>query len=273
MRITFSTTDRCSRSTTPSRSGFTLIELLVVIAIIAILASLLLPTLSKTKAKANTAACLNHLKQLAFCWEMYTSDNNDVLPLNNCGGLDGMIGSVGDMVSPEGSWVSGHAKWDTNTVNIENGLLFQYNRSATIYRCPADKSKAETLDGVKLKMNRTRSYSMSGSLNCDKWRSDLTYKRSSAIPNPSEVFVFLDVHEDSIADAHFKIVNSSEEFGNAWINLPSDRHSRGANLSFADGHVTTWKWPKNFINYLQPTANPSDESDLRRLQAGIMPKP
>jgi prepilin-type processing-associated H-X9-DG protein len=206
---------------------------------------------------------------------MYTKDNRDILPLNDCGGLDGMIGSVGDMVSPEGCWVSGHAKWDTNAVNIENGQLFKYNRSTTIYRCPADRSKAETLDGVHLKMQRARSYAMSGSLNCNKWRSELTYKRRSAIPNPSEVFVFLDVHEDSIADAHFKIVNLSEEYGNAWISLPSDRHGRGANLSFADGHATTWKWkwPKKFINFLQPTANRSDESDLRRLQAGIMPKP
>jgi prepilin-type N-terminal cleavage/methylation domain-containing protein len=59
------------------RNGFTFIELLVVIAIIAILASLLLPTLSRGKGKAQTVACLNNLKQLQLGSIMYVGDNSD----------------------------------------------------------------------------------------------------------------------------------------------------------------------------------------------------
>ena len=64
---------RCAR-------GFTLIELLVVIAIIAILAALLLPALARAKESGRRAACKSNLHQQGIAFQIYSQDNNNLLP-------------------------------------------------------------------------------------------------------------------------------------------------------------------------------------------------
>jgi prepilin-type N-terminal cleavage/methylation domain-containing protein/prepilin-type processing-associated H-X9-DG protein len=250
--------------------GFTLIELLVVVAIIAVLAGLLLPALSRAKVQALSAACLNHLRQLQVCWQLYTLDNDDRLVPNDY---------VYDILTQDPihlgrSWCLGNTRLDLNTSNIENGLLFQYNQSTRIYRCPSDRSMVETTDGEPTSIPRSRSYNMSMSINGEPehlfWIPSFQKLGDIRDPAPSNLFVFIDVHEDSILDSLFGIPLPGSPYDGFWFDLPANRHGQGANLSFADGHVERWRWrvPKTFREHLQPV--PDDEMpDFHRLQTRI----
>jgi prepilin-type N-terminal cleavage/methylation domain-containing protein/prepilin-type processing-associated H-X9-DG protein len=253
-------------------SAFTLLELLVVVAIIAILASLLLPALSRARSQALSIACVNHLKQLQLCWHLYAHDNNDTLPPNN------YVYNVdtGGPLLLSLSWCLGNTRLDTTTSNVEHGLLFPYNRSPAIYHCPADKSTVETATGVKLAKLRTRSYNMSLSVNGVPALDGLpSFAKLAEInrPEPSELFVFLDVHEDGIVDSLFGIPWPGSGLADEWWDLPANRHNRGCNFSFADGHAEHWKWtvPKIFIDAPQPVVGEGEIKDYRRVQAHVKP--
>jgi prepilin-type N-terminal cleavage/methylation domain-containing protein len=84
-RIFTSCVSSCSNQRLQTRSnfwkgGFTLIESLVVIAIIAILASLVLPTLAKAKASSKRAACVSNCRQWALALSMYEDEQRGYPP-------------------------------------------------------------------------------------------------------------------------------------------------------------------------------------------------
>ena len=264
----------------PYPRGFTLIELLVVIAIIAILAAMLLPSLARSKEKSKTIGCLSNLKQLEVCWHLYAVDNRDVLAPNNS--IMGFSVGTSNTASLAGgiSWCPDHARTDTDTSDLEKGALFPYNRSVGIYHCPADTSRVESPTGDLLPRLRNRSYNMSQSVNgYPEFLLELSmpldlpaWKKFSLIrrPSPSQLFVFIDEHPDTLLDAQFGNPVGMPFYSIMWFDLPADRHNQGACLSFADGHAERWRWkvPKVF-QFLGQSPTPDEMPDFLRVQGAM----
>ena len=258
-----------------SGPGFTLIELLVVIAIIAILAGMLLPVLIRARAKGQDIGCRNNLKQLDLCWNLYIDDDNDALPpiLTENTGPDSW-----SSIAP--SWAVGNAKKDTTTTNLEQGLLFPYNRSVGLYRCSADKTSVDGHSGLP----RTRTYQLDRFLNGSfvgqpALMSAWTKLKFSNLLNPAPVGVltFIDADPVTCDSADFSQAFQEIVGVDAWACLPGEQHDRGASLAFADGHVEHWGWrwsrSKDAAEYPSyAPVNADDRFDFQRVKS-VYPRP
>ena len=257
-------------------SGFTLIELLVVIAIIAILAAMLLPALSKAKAKALGISCMNSHKQLAMAWRLYAEDNNDVMVYASTGSGGRAGDSVywtTDSLNPDNyAWSGAHMNFDGanrgNTdpkVDLMKRPLWNYAKSVTIFKCPADTSMVLTTFGAGGMQPRILTMSMNlfvGGFAPDRGLTQGTdggwstahpfrvYNKMGGINQPSSIFVFTDMRQDTVNWSNFMM--SMASYGNSsgytfmmdgsLADVPGMYHNKAAGFSFADGHSEIKRW-------------------------------
>ena len=236
------------------KRGFTLVELLVVIAIIGILAALLLPALAKSRERARAIICLINTKQLTLALQLYSDDHNSYLPYN--------IGMTEFGPRNNLNWVNNVMTWDlspdnTNTATLTQASLGSFvSGSTSIYHCPSDQALSNK-QKAKGWNSRIRSYSMNALIgNAGDFSTngvnanDPDYRqffKITQIPQPTEIFVFLDEHPDSIDDGYFvnREGSDNDHHGHSysqWTDLPASYHNSAAAFSFADGHSSLHRW-------------------------------
>jgi prepilin-type N-terminal cleavage/methylation domain-containing protein/prepilin-type processing-associated H-X9-DG protein len=191
------------------KRAFTLVELLVVIAIIAVLAAILLPALTRVKAKGRAISCVNNLRQFGQALHTYAADNDDYFPPEG----------TGTSLNSEVGWYIALPR--TMGMPAYNEMAWRTNATAPLTRtpllCPANTRRSNG--------NNLFHYCLNDHL--DGTGAGDKRVRVGAIRNPS-VTVFLFDNGKLAARAQQN-------------NVHTNLHSTGANISFVDGHTSHFR--------------------------------
>jgi prepilin-type N-terminal cleavage/methylation domain-containing protein len=199
-------------------SAFTLIELLVVIAIIAILASMLLPSLSMAKQAGQRMSCLDNQKQLGYSWTMYSSDNTGFYP-PRCG------------------------------TNRWPQMLSPYYKNVSILLCPLDAlnhpQTGSDPNTNNIADSSPRTYMINGdndyffqTLGKEEFEAFMAGIWPKGMPDgriqfPSDTIIFGE--KKPVSSQYFMdLLELSGQEGNDWTELNQTTHTEGSDYCFSD---------------------------------------
>ncbi len=210
------------------RCGFTLVEMLVVIAVLGILAALLLPTISRSKARALQTQCLSQTKQLALALQMYTQDNSDSMPWPNWGRkFQGWLYTPIGGLPPDPS--------NPPEAVYAGGTLWNYIKSVKIYWCPTDYTNTPYFPE---RLEKLSSYIFNGGVMGYYIEPPASKTHKLGGMNPSAYATWEPSDNPPYDPAH--VFNDGASFPRP-DEGPSQRHGSGCNVSSFDGHAQLLK--------------------------------
>lgn len=220
------------------RKGFTLVELLVVIAIISILASMLLPALSRAKGEAKRILCANNVKQLGLGMIQYTYDNSGRYPPGN---------PNENATRTWDSVISEYVGRDLTDDEINGGIITRNMPLNKLFECPNQRvapgpddsfARSYSVNGWKIWGDATNSplvdgYGVIAQGHKEHWHS----RRVTELTSPSGTILFGEYeHADNVLgrDWYSAIPGPDSWYTDTWSEFhPHDSQNYG----FADGHV------------------------------------
>jgi len=211
-------------------TGFTLIEMLVVIAIIALLTSILLPSLKKAKDQAKRLICFSNMRQMGIATQAYLMENGNHLPPSSC-----------HLSNPEEYWLN---------------ILSEYTSEQILFHCPSDTGNNfvdwdRPLDEQTDK--RYSSFAVNALLDPTCYRYNMkkngnSYNRVDFIRRPMYcIWISEAPNTENFLQAdhiHPESWETSVDYAKTFVDY--ERHLGKSNYLFTDGHVETLEFEQTY---------------------------